>query len=170
MALWSAPHPLVRAPKSVTRRTRLEEAGIPIEPRAADIDERAIERAANPSTPAAAAMLLAREKARAVSSAMPGRLVVGADQVLVLGERRFSKPADRVAARVQLMSLRGQSHTLHSAVAVARDGENRFLAEASARLTMRDFSDAFLDAYLDAVGPAVALSVGAYQLEGLGIH
>jgi septum formation protein len=39
-----------------------------------------------------------------------------------------------------------------------------------ARLTMRDFSDSFLDLYLDAAGNAATESVGAYQLEGLGIQ
>ena len=35
-------------------------------------------------------------------------------------------------------------------------------------MTMRPFSDEFLDAYIDAVGENACLSVGAYQLEGLG--
>ena len=39
-----------------------------------------------------------------------------------------------------------------------------------ARLSMRDFSDAFLEAYLDAVGANVTASVGAYQLERTGVH
>ena len=53
---------------------------------------------------------------------MPGRLVLGADQTLALGTQRFSKPADRAAAREQLRALRGQTPRLHSAVALVRDG------------------------------------------------
>jgi septum formation protein len=35
---------------------------------------------------------------------------------------------------------------------------------------MRDFSDAFLDDYLERVGAQACTSVGAYQLEGLGLQ
>jgi septum formation protein len=40
----------------------------------------------------------------------------------------------------------------------------------SARLTVRNFSDAFLDAYLGADGSAILGSVGSYRLEGRGIQ
>jgi septum formation protein len=35
---------------------------------------------------------------------------------------------------------------------------------------MRGFTDRFLDAYLAAEGDALLSSVGAYRLEGLGVH
>jgi septum formation protein len=170
MALWLADRPLVLASKSASRRALLEGAGIPIEIMAADIDERGIEAKGGPIGPAAVAALLAREKAKTVSMQRPDRLVLGADQTLALGERRFSKPADRAAAREQLKALRGQCHALHSAVALVRDGKPVFEDCAVARLTMRPFSDRFLDAYLDAAGAAVTASVGAYQVESVGVH
>ena len=37
-------------------------------------------------------------------------------------------------------------------------------------MTMRQLDDAAIDAYLDAAGDKVTTSVGAYQLEGLGVH
>ena len=148
----------------------LQGAGIPIEVKAADIDERGIEAKAGLADPGAVAALLAREKAVAVSIEQPGRPVLGADQTLALGQRRFSKPADRAAARDQLKILRGQSHSLHSAVAIVRDGQAIFEHCAVARLTMRAFSDEFLESYLDAAGDAVTASVGAYQVEGLGVQ
>jgi septum formation protein len=148
----------------------LEAAGLPVEVSPANIDERAIEKASDASGPSDVAMLLAREKAKAVSANRPGRIVIGADQTLALGARRFSKPRDRESARRQLQDLRGRTHELHSAAAVVCDG--RVLSEHSAvaRLSMRDFSDAFIEAYLDAAGPAVMQSVGGYQLERLGVH
>jgi septum formation protein len=170
MSLWLADKPLVLASKSASRRALLQGAGIPIEVLAADIDERGIEAKANLADPGAVAALLAREKTLAVSVQQPGRLVIGADQTLALGQRRFSKPADRAAAREQLKALRGQSHTLHSAVVIARDGKPVFENCAVARLTMRAFSDGFLESYLDAAGDAVLASVGAYQVEGLGVQ
>jgi septum formation protein len=169
MSLWLAHQPLVLASKSAARRTMLAAAGIPVEIAPADIDERAVEQEAGDGAGSVAA-LLAREKARAVAIGHPGRLVVGADQTLALPDRRFSKPANRIEARTQLQALRGRTHVLHSAVAVVRDGELLFEAGDAARLTMRDFSDAFLDAYLDVTGASATESVGGYQLERTGIQ
>ena len=170
MPLWLAPSPLLLASKSSTRRTLLEAAGLPLEIVPADLDERAIEVDAGITDPAGVAKLLAREKARAVAAKMPGRFVLGADQTLALGDRRFSKASDRAGARIQLAALRGRTHVLHSAIAVARDGNILFEHVDAARLTMRAFSDAFLESYLDTVGNAAFGSVGGYQLEGPGIQ
>ena len=170
MPLWLADQPLVLASKSAVRHAILRDAGIPVEAAPADIDERAIEDRAGLHDAGEVAALLAREKARAIAAGRPGRLVLGADQTLALGERRFSKPVDRAAARAQLKVLCGKTHELHNAVALARDDALLFEHREVARLTMRAFSDEFLDAYLDAMGAAVTTSVGAYQLEKTGIQ
>ena len=168
MTLWLADQPLVLASKSAVRRMVLEAAGVPIEVDAMEIDERGIEAGSGLTDPGAVAQLLAREKARVVSSKQTGRIVLGADQTLALGERRFSKAADRAGAREQLLALRGKTHALHSAVAVLRGGDILFEHVAMARLTMRAFSGEFLESYLDSVGGAATASVGGYQLEGRG--
>jgi len=175
MPLWLAERPLVLASKSAIRHAILRDAGIPIEIVPADIDERAIEQRAESRDAGDVATLLAREKARAIAARLPGRLVLGADQTLALsqgalGELRFSKPTDRAGAREQLKTLRGRTHELHTAVAIARDGTMLHEHREVARLTMRAFSDGFLDAYLDAMGNAVTTSVGGYQLEKAGIQ
>jgi septum formation protein len=170
MPLWLAAEPLVLASQSKVRRALLEAAGIPVEARPAHLDERAIERQAGSAAPGDVALTLAREKARTVAAMSDRPVVVGCDQTLALGERRFDKPADRAAARDQLMALRGKTHALHSAVVVCRNGAVTFGHVAVARLTMRGFSPEFLEAYLDAAGANVTASVGAYQLEGTGIH
>src|SRR5262245_60091431 len=139
MALWLASQPLVLASKSTARRALLEAAGIPIEIVPADIDERAVETHAGHSDPGDVALLLAREKARAVATAQTGRLVLGADQTLALGDRRFSKAPDCAGARAQLAALRGQTHALHSALAVVHDGAVMFEHVDAAHLTMRTF-------------------------------
>jgi len=169
-ALWRAAEPLVLASRSASRRAMLETAGLPVEISLPDLDERAVEAAAGPLGPADAALLLAREKAQAVARQRPGRLVVGADQTLALGSRRFDKPANAVAARAQLHALSGNTHHLHSAVAVVRDRDVLLNATGTASLTMRRLSDSFLDAYCAAAGASMLESVGAYQLEKLGIH
>ena len=170
MPLWLAARPLVLASRSKARRALLEAAGIAIEVEPASIDERAVEARAGTSGAGEAAALLAREKARAVAGGKPERMVLGADQTLALGERRFSKAADRAGARAQLLALRGRTHTLHSAVAIVRGGAVLFEHVDAAQLTMRAFSEQFLDSYLDAVGDAATESVGCYQLEGMGIQ
>ncbi len=168
--LWLAAHPLVLASRSQVRRAVLEAAGIPVDPIAPDLDERAVEARAGPLGATDVALLLARAKARAVTPPAPGRFVLGADQTLALGHARFTKPVDVKAAREQLRALSGRTHELCSALAVVKDGEVLFNHCEVARMTMRPLSDRFLDAYLDAAGPAVTTSVGAYHLEKLGIH
>ena len=170
MPLWLAKEPLVLASQSKVRRALLEAAGIPVEARPAHLDERAIEQQVTSGHPRDVALTLAREKARTVAAMSDRGIVVGCDQTLALGERRFSKPADRKAAREQLMALRGKTHELHSAVAVCRNGGVTFADASMARLTMRSFSEAFINAYLDAAGANVTASVGAYQLERTGVH
>jgi septum formation protein len=170
MPLWLAEQPLILASRSDVRGKILASAGLWFEIRPAQLDERAVEAQAGSPQPAAAARLLAQAKAEEVSKARPGQLVLGADQTLARGSQRFSKPADRAAAAAQLRDLRGRSHELHSAMALVRDGEVLFEHADSARLTMRDIADAFIEMYLDIIGDAALASVGAYQLEGIGIH
>ena len=170
MTVWRGKHPLILASQSRARQALLTNAGIAFEAIPADIDERGLQSDSGLSAPGEIASLLAREKALLVSSHHPDRIVVGADQTLALGKRLFSKPAGRAQAAEQLQSLAGNSHELHSAVAVARDGRIVFETVAIARMTMRPLREAEIDAYLDEAGEAVTTSVGAYQLEGLGIH
>ena len=148
----------------------LANAGVRFEAVPADIDERAIQQAAGLSGPGEVALRLAREKALAVSRQKPGRHVIGADQTLALGSRLFNKPAGRAQAAVQLRDLAGRTHELYAAVAVARDATIMFETVAIAGMTMRSLTDRDIAAYLDAAGDAVTTSVGAYQLEGLGVH
>jgi septum formation protein len=170
MGLWLAKDPLVLASASEVRRGILAAAGIPLETVPAGIDERGIVNRSGLRAGGEIAALLAREKAFATAARIPDRFVLGADQTLALGTQVFSKPQDIAGARAQLRRLRGKTHALHAAIALAQGGALLFEERATARLTMRDFSDEFLEAYLAAAGAAVTASVGAYQLERLGIH
>ncbi len=161
---------MILASKSSARQALLANAAIPFDAMPADIDERALQKSSGLSSPGEIAGLLAREKALFVSSNNPGRYVVGADQTLALGTRLFSKPAGRVQAADQLRLLAGGTHELHSAIAAARDGKILFAEVSVARMTMRHLSESKIEAYLDEAGEAVTTSVGAYQLEGLGVH
>ena len=168
---WRAPQPLLLASKSPARRMLLESAGLPVETEAAGIDERAIEETLRTADPAALARGLALEKALAVSRRRPGRIVVGADQILALDGELLHRPATAAEAKAQLARLAGKTHHLHSAVAVARDGEAVASLVEGAQLTMRPLTSHAIDAYVAIAGTErLTESVGAYQLEGLGIH
>jgi septum formation protein len=170
MSLWRGKSPLILASQSRARQTLLANAGIEFEAIAAEIDERAVQQASSLSAPGDIAALLAREKALSVSVRRPGNFVIGADQTLALGTRLFTKPDGCAQAAEQLRTLAGRSHELHSAVAVAREGKVLFERADIARMTMRRLGEAEIEAYLNAAGAAVTTSVGAYQLEGLGVH
>lgn len=171
MTVWLGSQPLILASQSLARQALLLNAGIPFDAIPAAIDERAVQHASGLTMPGEVAVRLAEEKAAVVSSRHPGRLVLGADQTLALGERIFNKPADRAQAVAQLRALSGRRHELHSAAALARNGQILFSDVSVARMTMRPLSDEQIDAYLVEVGEAAATaSVGAYQLEGLGVH
>ncbi len=112
---------------------------------------------------------LAEAKAVEVSRRFPDAIVIGGDQVLALEDEIFSKPAGVDEARAQLKTLRGRRHILFSAVVLVRGGQPVWADSAEARMTMRDFTEAFLDNYLARAGESVLYSVGCYQIEGLGI-
>jgi septum formation protein len=170
MTVWRGKYPLVLASQSRARQALLANAGIAFDAIPADIDERAIQQASGLTAPGEIALLLARQKALAVSAPHPDRYIIGADQTLALGERLFSKPAGRAQAAAQLRALAGCSHELHAAIAVARNGRILFETVNVARMTVRSLSEIEIDAYLHEAGEAVTTSVGAYQLEGLGVH
>jgi septum formation protein len=163
---------LILASQSVARRALLTAAGLAFESLPARIDEDAVKQAARAEgePPNEAALLLASLKAERVARAHPEAVVIGADQILVCDDVWFDKPADLAEAASHLRRLRGRSHTLVTAVICQRGSTPLWQHVATPRLTMRAFSDDFLEAYLAAEGEALLFSVGAYRLEGLGVH
>ena len=165
---------LVLASASHTRRQMLAAAGLAFRVVPADVDEDALRRVLadhdHHGTPSRMAEELARAKAEEVSRRCPDALVIGADQILALGREVFTKPSDLAAAGDALRRLSGQTHKLHSAVALARGGARIWRHVGTAGLTMRRLSDDFIADYLARAGERVCASVGAYELEGLGIQ
>jgi septum formation protein len=161
---------LVLASASAVRRTLLESAGVPVIVDASDVDESAIKRrlVAQGMPTQAAAVELASAKAKAVSVRHPGKLVIGADQILEHAGRWFDKPVDRAAAALQLATLAGGAHSLVSAAVVVEDGAEIWRTAQSVTLHMRPLSQPYIESYLDRVGNVAQTSVGGYQLEGLG--
>lgn len=163
---------LILASGSPFRKKLLEHAGIEVEAIPADLDERALEAplADSGASPEDVALVLAEAKATAVSEEHPGRLVLGCDQTLSLGDEVFHKPADMEAARRHLLKLSGRTHHLNSAVVLVRNGEALWRHVGIASLTMRKLDPGFIGRHLAHVGDKALSSVGAYQIEGEGIQ
>lgn len=165
---------IVVASASLTRHEMLKRAGLAFTVDPADIDEAAIRETLRTDdeavSPSDIAEVLARTKGETVSVRHPEAVVIAADQVLALGDEIFAKPTDLDEARETLMRLRGRTHQLHSAVVLAQAGAVTWIQVETAHLTMRKFSAGFVSDYLMRAGADVCQSVGAYQLEGLGIQ
>ena len=160
---------VVLASKSVARRAVLQGTGVPFDIAGSGVDEDAVKLAllARGATPREVAEALAELKAVAVSKTR-AEFVIGADQTLDLGGQLYDKVESLDAARERLLLLRGQTHMLHSAVVVAKDGASIWRDTVSATMVMRNFSDVFLEDYLAVEGEAALGSVGCYRLEALG--
>jgi septum formation protein len=161
------------ASSSTSRARILEGAGLAFIVEPPGLDEAAMRKAVSGEKtldPHDVAEVLARAKAEAVSDLAPQAYVIGGDQVLALGKTIMSKPDSMEAARRQLLDLSGKTHTLHTAVAVATNGETLWAETTVATLTMRKLTPQFIGRYLAAAGEEVLSSVGAYQLESLGVQ
>lgn len=172
MTLQHPEPPLILASASASRKNLLAAAGLCFTVVPARVDEAAVKLATRADGKSAAdtALALANLKAAEVATTNPAALVIGADQILVCDGAWFDKPPDQIAARAQLTTLRGKSHSLATAI-VCHHGETRIWHHiAEPRLAMRAFSDAFLDAYLAAEGDSISSIVGAYRLEEHGAH
>ena len=106
----------ILASASTVRARLLAAAGVPTEQMASGVDEEALKAELSGLDHDSLALALAEAKAMAVSAEHPGRLVLGADQLLVMGDRRFDKPCDREQAAAHLAAFSGP---------VARAGHGR---------------------------------------------
>lgn len=172
MGLWLHERNLVLASGSKARRDILENAGISLICKPACVEERVAE-ASIPGDKArgkSVSIRLALCKAVKVSLCFRDHYVVGADQTLVVDGIVLSKPATRKHAVMQLRRLSGKKHILFSSAVVVRNGNVEWRATGAARMSVRRLDERFIESYLDSAGSAVLECVGAYQIEGLGVH
>ena len=158
---------IVLASNSASRKAMLDAAGVAFEARPADVDERALEAEMEGAEPDEVAQALAAAKAVAVSDA---RIVLGSDSLVEVDGRRFDKPASREQAADHLRFFSGKVMTLHSAAALAKDGQIVWVGSDFARLRVRELSEDFIAAYLDAEWPEVSYCVGVFRIEGPGVQ
>lgn len=163
---------LILASSSATRRRLLTNAGVDFRVVPPGLDEKTIktEYQAQGANPSETAMALALAKARTVSSKFPDQLVLGADQILVCNGQWFEKPKGTDGIRNHLTRLSGQQHKLINGVAIVECGIPVWCYDNTITMKMRRLNEDFVNYYIDRAGEEVHKSVGAYNLEGLGIQ
>ena len=152
---------IILASQSPRRRELLALVGIPHEVRPADLDETVWPG----EVPEAHAERLARSKAEAIATREPGAVVIGADTIVVLDGDILGKPNDEAEAAATLRRLSGRTHTVHTAVAVARNGQTVSGVE-SVEVTFRPLTDTQIQTYI-ATGEPMD-KAGAYGIQGYG--
>lgn len=165
------PGRLVLASASQVRLQLLEQAGLSPSVEPASIDEAALKHVLQKKNapPAEIARQLAQAKARNVSLAKPEAIVIGADQILALDDKLFSKPVSPDAAVSQLMALQNRRHNLISAVAVAEKGEVSWQTSKTVELEMRPLSQDFVERYVQEEWSKIRYTVGCHMIEDRGI-
>ncbi len=155
---------LVLASSSAYRKELLSRLQLPFDVAVPDIDESPLPG----ETPSATALRLAREKAAAVAAKMPGRVVIGSDQVATLDEQQIGKPGNHANALAQLQAMRGREVVFHTALCVWDGRDQSFqLEDIQTVVKFRDLPDAELDAYLRIEQPYDC--AGSAKNEALGI-
>jgi septum formation protein len=152
---------LVLASGSPRRLQLLASLGLECDVLPVDIDEAPRPGEAPPDY---ARRLAADKVAAALERVPPGRLVLGADTVVALGDEILGKPTDEVDAARMLRRLSGRTHEVHTAVAVGGDGDVAFRL-ATSEVTFRNLRDTEIDAYVATGEPAD--KAGAYGIQGL---
>lgn len=156
--------PLILASTSKYRRELLERLQIPFQTAAPDVDETPLPDESAKQT----AWRLSRNKALAVAAQYPDALIIGSDQVALLGEQQMGKPLTHENAMRQLRAMRGKSVTFHTALTLlnARTGEMQ-TEVAENRVGFRDLGDDEIESYLRKEQPYHC--AGSAKSEGLGI-
>ena len=164
--------PMILASGSQIRAELLRRAGLVFDIIPGRIDEEAVRQshAADGGTARDLADLLAELKARKIAEKYPGRLVIGADQVLECNGRIFAKADSIDEAAAQIAALSGRTHRLFSAAVVCRDGEPLWRHAGIVRLTMHQLSRQFTADYLARNWSSVREAVGCYKIEEEGVR
>jgi septum formation protein len=153
---------LVLASASPRRAEILRAVGWPFEKLAVNIDE------SRSRSEGAVAYVerLAREKAEAAAKIRAGRLVLGADTVVVVDGHILGKPFDEEDARRMLRLLSGRWHEVLTGVALVRGVEDvrRVVAHEKTRVRFAQMSEAEINWYVSTGEPLD--KAGAYAVQG----
>lgn len=151
---------LILASDSPRRRDILAAMGLKFAVEPADIDE-SVQAGESPE---AYVSRMARSKAQKCAEQHPEEIVLGADTVVVLGDRIFGKPHDRAAAAAMLAELAGRTHVVLTAVAVTCRGRLEEILERT-EVTFAPLTEDLIAIYT-ASGESDDKS-GSYALQGI---
>ncbi|WP_181287943.1 Maf family protein [Pseudomonas brassicacearum] len=156
--------PLLLASSSVYRRELLARLGLPFVCSSPDIDE-----SRYPDEAAVDLVKrLAREKALALADRHPAHLIIGSDQVAVLGERILGKPHTFENACEQLMAASGAKVTFLTGLALLNSQTGRCQVDCVPfTVNMRTLDPARVERYLRTEQPYDC--AGSFKAEGLGV-
>lgn len=163
---------IILASKSSYRAQLMTNAGISFQVKTARIDEREVETPLLESGLSASdiAEVLAIAKATDVSQRNSSAYIIGSDQTLSLDGELLHKPANMDEAGRRLLALSGRSHELNSAVTLVKNSEILWTHTEISIVQFRNLDPGFIGRHLSLVGEKALTSVGAYQIEGLGIQ
>ncbi|MFK0087707.1 Maf family protein [Pseudomonas sp. NPDC090755] len=156
--------PLLLASSSPYRRELLERLRLPFSWASPDIDEQRLV-----DEPAVDLVKrLAREKAQALAASHPNHLIIGSDQVAVLGEQILGKPHTFERACEQLLAASGNHVTFLTGVALLNSQTGRCQVDCVPfTVCMRELDLARIERYLRAEEPYDC--AGSFKAEGLGV-
>jgi septum formation protein len=155
---------LVLASTSPFRRMLLARMGIPFRVATAEVDESP--RAGE--APNDLVLRLAEAKARAVAGDHPDALIVGSDQVAVVGDAVLGKPGNRERAVAQLRQASGRTVLFYTGLCLLNTRTARLqLACEPFRVHFRHLTLEQILGYVDREQPLNC--AGSFKSEGLGI-
>lgn len=163
---------IILASKSIHRQELLKNAGVTFSAIAADINEREIEQPLLEADLGGEdiAEVLAIAKATEISKQNNDSIVIGCDQTLSLEGELLHKVKTMEEAQKRLLQLSGKTHQLNAAVCLVRNGEVLWSHVEVATIKFRKLDPGFIGRHLSDAGEKILSSVGAYQIEGLGVQ
>jgi septum formation protein len=155
---------MILASTSAYRKSLLQRLGLPFETEAPGTDE-----TPQPGEePAALAMRLSMEKAKAVAARFPSAIVIGSDQVACMQGQMFGKPGNAENAIAQLERLSGQNVVFHTGLALLRgDTGSKHLCCIPTEVRFRSLLADEIRRYVAIERPFHC--AGSAKSEGLGI-
>jgi septum formation protein len=156
--------PLILASTSTYRSELLARLRLPYKTSAPHVDETPIPGESAKQT----SWRLSRTKAQAVAQLYPEALIIGSDQVALLGERQLGKPLTHDNAVIQLRDLCGQTVTFYTALTLLNSANGNIQTEVAVNhVHYRALTDAQIESYLQTEKPYHC--AGSTKSEGLGI-
>lgn len=156
--------PLILASTSRYRSELLARLRIPFQTAAPDVDETPLPNESAKQT----SWRLSRAKAQAVAANCPDALVIGSDQVALLGDRQLGKPITHDNAVLQLRAMRGQTVIFYTALTLLNARTGNIQTEVAVnKVSYRELTDAQIENYLHTEQPYNC--AGSAKSEGLGI-